>query len=79
MGGNQADGGAAALFGSKGDVVWVAEDAFVTRINCDVLVERWIGSRVVSIIVSEASDGLMGIIWSKLNKIAMDSLPNPTP
>lgn len=79
MGGNKADGGAPALFGIKGDVVWVAEDAFVTRINREMLVERWIGSRVVSIIVSEATDGLMGIIWSKLNKIAMDGLPNPTP
>lgn len=79
MGGNQADGRATALFGIKGDVAWVANDAFVTRSNGDVLVERWIGSRVVSIIVREASDGFMGIIWSKLSEMAMDGLPNSTP
>lgn len=60
----------AALFGIKAGVVWVAEDAIVTRQNGDILVERWVGARVVTVLVREDSTGINRAIWEKLNEIA---------
>lgn len=60
----------AALFGIKAGVVWVAEDAILTRQNGDILVERWVGTRVVSVLVREDSTGTTRVIWEKLNELA---------
>jgi hypothetical protein len=75
MGANHRDQGATALFGIKGGVAWVAEDVFVTRSNGDLLVELWIGPRVVSILVHADGDGFMQAIYAKLNELAIDDLP----
>jgi hypothetical protein len=75
MGGSQKDRGATALFGVKGGVAWVAEDVFVTRISGGLLVELWIGQRVVSIRVHSDSQGYMQAIYAKLDELAIDDLP----
>ena len=75
MGGTQRDRGATALFGVKGGVAWVAQDVFVTRINGGLLVELWIGPRVVSIRVHADSEGYMQAIYAKLDELAIDDLP----
>lgn len=75
MSGAQRDRGATALFGIKGGVAWVAEDVFVTRSNGDLLVELWIGPRVVSILVHADSEGYMQAIYAKLAELAIDDLP----
>ena len=59
-----------ALFGIKSGVVWVAEDAVLTRLNGDILVERWVGGRVVSVLVRGDSTGTTRRIWEKLNELA---------
>ncbi len=75
MSGAQKDRGATALFGIKGGVAWVAEDVFVTRSNGDLLVELWIGPRVVSILVHAESEGYMQAIYAKLAELAIDDFP----
>lgn len=60
----------AALFGVKAGVVWVAEDVILTRQNGDILVERWVDGRAVSVLVREHSTGTTRTIWEKLNEIA---------
>lgn len=60
-----------ALFGFKAGAVWVADDVFVTRKNDGLLVERWVGPRVVSILVQASSDGPMRTLWAELNDRAM--------
>lgn len=62
-----------ALFGVKDGVAWVADDVFVTRSAGDVLVERWIGSRLVAVLVRRDAAGMMQIIWAKLNEVAIDA------
>ena len=60
----------AALFGVKSGVVWVADDAILTR-QCDgILVKRWVGGRVVSVLVREDSTGTARAIWERLNELA---------
>jgi len=60
----------AALFGVKSGVVWVADDAIISR-QCDgILVKRWIGDRVVSVLVREDSTGTTRTIWERLNELA---------
>lgn len=62
---------AIALFGMRDGVAWVAEDAFVTREGEDILVEKWVGPRVVSILVRRATGaGWMAAIWSRLTELA---------
>lgn len=68
----------AALFGIKGGVAWVAEDAFVTRCNGDLLVERWVGRRVTSAFVSKGGGRAMEKIWEKLNEVAMADECHPS-
>jgi hypothetical protein len=65
----------AALFGIKAGVVWVAEDAIVTRQHGGILVERWVGQRHVSVLVRDDSTGTMRKVWEKLNEIAITDLP----
>lgn len=62
-----------ALFGIKDGVVWVADDAFVTRSAGDVLVEKWVGSRLVAVLVRQEGTGMMQSIWAKLNEVAVDA------
>lgn len=69
----------AALFGFKAGVVWVADDAIVTRQHGDILVERWVGQRVVSVLVRQHSTGTTRTIWEKLNEIAIEDGPTPLP
>lgn len=59
-----------ALFGIQNGAVWVAEDAFVTRQDDDILVEKWVGQRLVSILVRPTSLGSLDVLWSGLNKVA---------
>jgi hypothetical protein len=61
-----------ALFGVKGGIAWVADDVFVTRSGVDVLVERWIGPRLVAVVVQQQRTGVMQAIWAKLNEVAVD-------
>lgn len=61
-----------ALFGVKNGVVWVADDAFVTRSAGDILVERWVESRIVAVLVRPHRTGTMQTIWAKLNEVAVD-------
>ncbi|MFJ6303761.1 hypothetical protein [Pseudarthrobacter oxydans] len=61
------------LFGIKDGVVWVADDAFVTRSAGNVLVEKWVGSRLVVVLVRQDGRGMMQSIWVKLNEIAVDT------
>lgn len=63
----------AGLFGVKDGVAWVADDVFVTRSAGDVLVERWVGQRPVSILVRRDGVGIMRTIWAKLNDVAIDA------
>lgn len=63
----------AALFGIKNGAVWVAEDAFVTRAADNILVEKWVGQRLVSILIRPASAGSPSSVWSRLNEVAMDT------
>jgi hypothetical protein len=63
----------AALFGFKDGVVWVADDVFVTRSAGDVLVERWVGSRLVAVLVPRDAVGMMHTIWAKLNEVAIEA------
>lgn len=62
-----------ALFGIKDGVVWVADDAFVTRSAGHVLVEKWVGSRLVAVRVRQGGSGMMQSIWMKLNEVAVDA------
>lgn len=61
-----------ALFGIKSGVVWVADDAFVTRSAGHILVEKWVGSRLVAVLVRPDGIGMMQRVWVKLNEIAVD-------
>lgn len=72
---NSGTGSEVALCGIKNGVGWVAEDAFVTRRNDELLVERWVGRGVRSVAVREASDGIMGALWARLCEVAMDEKP----
>lgn len=72
-----------ALFGMRDGVPWVADDAFVTREGDDILVEKWVGARVVSILVRRASGtGPLAEVWSRLTELAgvtqdFPTLPKP--
>ena len=60
----------AALFGVKSGVVWVADDAIISRQRDGILVKRWVGDRVVSVLVREDSTGTTRTIWERLNELA---------
>lgn len=63
-----------ALFGMRDGVAWVAEDAFVTREGEDILVEKWVGHRVVSILVRRPTGaGWMAGVWSRLRELAEEA------
>lgn len=68
-----------ALFGMRDGAAWVADDAFVTRQGEDILVEKWVGHRVVSILVQRTSALRMADLWSRLAEIAVDAQDFPTP
>lgn len=52
---------------------WVSDAAFVTRKDDNLLVEGWIGSRVVSILVRPSTRGSMPAVWEKLNELVIAS------
>lgn len=66
-----------ALFGTQNGAVWVAEDAFVTRQDDDILVEKWVGQRLVSILVRPTSLGSSDVLWSRLNEVATETALPP--
>jgi hypothetical protein len=68
-----------ALFGMRGGVAWIAEDAFVTREGDDILVEKWVGHRAVSILVRRPSAASLADLWSRLLERAGDAQVFPTP
>lgn len=61
-----------ALFGSKDGVGWVSDDAFVTRRAGTLVVEGWVGHRLVAVHLGLDFSSLMPTIWSKLNEVAID-------
>lgn len=62
----------AALFGERDGVGWVSNDVFVTRKAGVLLVEGWIGRRLVSVRLGGDFSVLMPAIWLKLNEVAVD-------
>lgn len=62
-----------ALFGVKDGHVWVADDVFVARTVGGALVERWVGSRIVTVLTRRDGTKIMRIVWAKLNAIAVDT------
>lgn len=60
-----------ALFGIRGGHVWVSDEAFVTRRDDGMLVERWAGPRVVSILIRPDADEGMREVWERLNELAI--------
>ena len=61
-----------ALFGLKDGVGWVSNDVFVTRRAEVLLVEGWVGRRLVSVSLGRDFESIMPAIWSKLNEVAFD-------
>ena len=61
-----------ALFGLKDGVGWVSNDVFLTRRAGDLLVEGWVGRRLVSVHLGGDFSSNMPAIWSKLNEVAVD-------
>lgn len=61
-----------ALFGLKDGVGWVSSDVFVTRRAGALLVEGWVGRRLVSVRLGGDFSSIMPAIWSKLNEVAVD-------
>ncbi|BCW20191.1 hypothetical protein NtRootA9_28990 [Arthrobacter sp. NtRootA9] len=61
----------AALFGERNGVGWVSSDVFVTRKAEVLLVEGWIGPRLVSVRLSGDFRVLMPNVWLKLSEIAV--------
>lgn len=72
---------AIALFGMSDGVAWVADDAFVSRQGDDIVVEKWVGRRAVSIVVRRATCiGSMASLWTRLSEgCAGHILPQPCP
>jgi hypothetical protein len=65
-----------ALFGFSNGAAWVAADVFVTRLaGGNLLVERLAGGGVRSAVVPAESQGLMQVMWTKLNQLAVDVPP----
>lgn len=62
-----------ALFGIRNGAVWVAEAAFVTRQDNDILVEKWVGQRLVSIRVRATSLESPDAMWSALSEVAVET------
>lgn len=69
---------AIALFGMRDGVAWVAEDAFLTREGEDILVEKWVGHRAISILVRRSSAAALADLWLRLVEMAADAQGFPT-
>jgi hypothetical protein len=61
-----------ALFGVRDGIGWVSQDVFVTRQAGTLLVEGWVGRRLVSIHLGGDFRSEMPTVWSKLNEVAID-------
>lgn len=56
-----------ALFGIRGGEVWISDEAFITQQNDGLLVERWVGTSVISVLVRPGDSACMASVWAKLS------------
>ena len=60
-----------ALFGFRGREVWVSDEAFVTQQDGALLVERWVGASVISVLVRPEESKSMAAVWARLSALAV--------
>lgn len=61
-----------AFFGIKDGLGWVSRDVFVTRRDGGLLVEGWVGPRLVTILIGADFRCVMPAVWSKLDEVAIE-------
>lgn len=61
-----------ALFGLKDGLGWVSSDVFVTRAEAGLLVEGWVGHRLVTVLIDANFRYVMPAVWAKLDEMAIE-------